>query len=48
MVIEIMRNKFEMSVVEPPLLVKNAPDPPALQKCRELGRRIAEKLVHTP
>jgi len=47
MVIEIMKNKFEMNVPEPPLLAKYTPDEQALQKCRELGKGIAEKLMHT-
>lgn len=47
MVIEIMKNKFEMNVSEPPLLTKYTQDQLALQKCRELGKGIAEKLMHT-
>ena len=45
MVIEIMKNKFEMDVVEPPLLIKYVPDMDGLEKCRELGKIIAEKLI---
>jgi hypothetical protein len=33
-----------MNVVEPPLLVRYTPDQPALEKCKELGRKVAEKL----
>jgi flavodoxin I len=47
MVLEIMKNKFEMNVIEPPLLAKCAPDNAALQKCRELGKKIAERLIHS-
>lgn len=47
LVLEIMKNKFEMSVIEPPLVVKYAPDAGGLKKCRELGKRIAERLMHT-
>ncbi len=43
MIIEIMKNKFEMLVDDPPILVSYSPNPSALEKCRELGRRIAEK-----
>jgi flavorubredoxin len=46
MVIEIMKNKFEMNVAEPPLLIKYAPDQAGLEKCRELGRKVAERLIH--
>jgi flavorubredoxin len=45
MVMEIMKNKFEMNLPEPPLLARYAPDQEALQKCHELGKRIAEKLM---
>jgi len=42
LVLEIMKNKFEMRVIEPPLLAKYAPDDTGLQRCREFGRKIAE------
>lgn len=45
LVLEIMKNKFEMNVTEPPLLIRYTPDAVGLEKCREFGRRIAEKLV---
>ena len=44
-IIEIMKNKFEMNVTDPPLLVSYSPDAAALEKCRELGRKIAERLA---
>ena len=46
LLLEIMKNKFEMQVIEPPLLVKYAPDEKALGMCRELGKRVAETLMH--
>jgi len=45
LVLEIMKNKFEMQLIEPPLLVKYAPDEAAFEKCRKLGKKIAEKLI---
>ncbi len=45
LVLEIMNNKFRMNTTEPPLLIKYAPDQTGLQKCREFGKRIAEKLM---
>lgn len=45
LVIEILKNKFEMEVTEPPLLVRYTPDTSVLEKCKEFGRRIAERLV---
>jgi flavorubredoxin len=47
LVIEIMKNKFEMNVTEPPLPIKYEPDQVGLEKCNELGRRVAERLIHT-
>lgn len=45
LIMEIMKNRFEMEVPEPPLLIKYAPDKAGIEKCKEFGRRIAEKLV---
>jgi len=46
LVLEIMKNKFEMQPIEPPLLIKYAPDKTGLEKCREFGKKIAERLMH--
>ena len=43
--LEIMKNRFEMQVVEPPLLAKYVPDENMLSKCRDLGKRISETLM---
>jgi flavodoxin I len=45
LVLEIMKNKFEMQLIEPPLLVKYAPDEAGLEKCRQLGKKAAETLI---
>lgn len=45
LVLEIMKNKFEMFVIEPPLLVKYTPDQAGLEKSRQIGRKIAETLM---
>jgi|YelNatPaOPRAMG01_1025707.scaffolds.fasta_scaffold22035_4 flavodoxin I len=47
LVLEIMKNRFEMNVIEPPLLIKYTPDQTALEKCRDFGKKIAEKLVQS-
>lgn len=47
LVLEIMKNKFEMRVTEPPLLARYTPDQITLNTCRELGKRISETLIHT-
>jgi len=45
LLLEIMKKRFEMETIEPPLLVKYTPDEKGLEECRKLGKRIAEKLV---
>jgi flavodoxin I len=44
---EIMKNQFEMDVIEPALRIKYNPDSKALEECRKLGRTVAEKIVKT-
>ena len=44
--LEIMKNKFEMQVIEPPLLSKYVPDENILTMCRDFGKRVAETLIH--
>jgi len=45
LVLEIMQNKFEMRIIDPPLLVKYTPDSAGLERCRVLGRTVAERLM---
>jgi flavorubredoxin len=45
LVLEIMENKFEMDVLNPPLLIKYTPDQAGLEKCKEFGKKIVERLV---
>jgi flavorubredoxin len=47
LVIEIMKNKFEMGITEPPLPIRFEPDQAGLENCKELGRRVAERLIDT-
>ena len=42
---EIMKYKFGMQLLEPPLLANYSPDPKAIASCRELGKRIYETLM---
>lgn len=46
LLLEIMKNKFEMQVIEPPLLSRYVPDPIMLDKCRDFGKRVSETLIH--
>jgi len=45
LVSEIMKNRFEMQLLESPLLVKYTPDKAGLEKCRQLGKEVAQKLI---
>jgi len=45
LILEILKNKFEMNVTEPPLSIKYTPDQIGLDKCFGLGRRVAESLI---
>ena len=44
-VLEILQKKFQMKTIEPPILANYKPDEKVLQKCRELGRKVAQTLV---
>ena len=46
LILEIMKFKFEMKTIEPPLLVKNTPDQNALNECKKLGAKISESLMN--
>ena len=46
LVLEIMKNKFEMQVTETPLLARYVPDQNTLSICKNLGKRVAESLIH--
>ncbi len=45
LVLEIMKNEFEMHITEPPILSKYTPDAMSLKICAELGKRISESLI---
>jgi len=47
LLLEILKNRFEMDVVEPALRIKYNPDEKGLEECRKLGKTVAEKLVKT-
>ena len=44
-VLEILKNQFQMKTLDAPILSNYRPDEETLEKCRELGRKIAEKLT---
>jgi len=47
MLLEVMKNKFEMETAEPPLLIKYVPDEKGLEECRKLGKTVAKRVVKT-
>ena len=47
MLLEVMKNKFEMETIEPPLLAKYNPNEKSLEECRKLGKTVAERIVKT-
>jgi flavorubredoxin len=45
-ILEIMKNKFEMLLFEPPLLANFTPDQKMLEACKHLGQKISESLMN--
>lgn len=48
LILEILENRFEMKVLEPPLLIIDAPDEKGLTECRKLGKNVAELISRAP
>ena len=44
LILEIIENKFNMEVAKTPLLIEYTPDERGLEKCRNLGKNVAEKI----
>ncbi|RLI46160.1 FprA family A-type flavoprotein [Candidatus Bathyarchaeota archaeon] len=44
LVLEIMKKRFEMNIIDPPLHIKYVPDSAGLDKCREFGKKIAKTI----
>jgi flavorubredoxin len=45
LVLEIMKNRFEMRIIETPLHLRYVPDSAGLNECKEFGKKIAEKTI---
>jgi flavodoxin I len=45
-ILEIMKNKFEMQIIEPPLLAKYVPDEKMVRACMDLGKKVSENLMN--
>ncbi len=46
LILEIMKNKFEMQTLDPPILAKYSPDQKILNSCKNLGRKVSESLMN--
>ena len=46
LILEIMKNKFEMQIVEPPLLANILPDQTMLMRAETLGKKVSESLMN--
>jgi flavorubredoxin len=46
LILEIMKYKFEMQVIEPPILAKYSPDQNTLNACKDLGKKVSESLMN--
>ena len=44
-VLEILKNRFEMKTIEPPIKVLYEPQQAQLEECQKLGRRVAQEIV---
>jgi len=44
-VLEILKNRFGMKTIEPPIMVLYQPKQAQLDKCRELGKNVAEEIA---
>lgn len=47
MLLEIMKNRFQMDVMEPALRIKYNPAKNGLEECHKLGKTVAEKILKT-
>ena len=47
MLLEIMKNRFQIDVVEPALRIKYNPDKKGVEECFKLGKTVAEKVLKT-
>jgi flavorubredoxin len=45
LILEILESRFGMKIVSPGLALLYTPDEAGLEKCRKLGRMVAEKIV---
>lgn len=43
-VLDILKHKYEMHVIEPPIKAKYSPDQKTLHACKDLGQKIAKML----
>ena len=44
-VLEILKNRFGMKTIEPPITILYTPNAAKLEECRKLGKNVAEKIA---
>ncbi len=44
-ILEILKNRFGMKTIEPPITVLYTPKAAQLEECRKLGKNVAEKIA---
>jgi len=44
-ILEILKNRFSMEIVKPPVTVLYQPNPAKLEECRQLGKTVAQKIA---
>ena len=48
LVLEILKNRFGMKVIEQPLIIKYTPDENGLEKCKEFGEKVVQQILESP
>ena len=47
LILEVLKNRFGMEIIDSELTMLYTPDNDGLEKCRNLGKTVAEKIVNT-
>ena len=45
LILEILKNRFGMNIIEPELVVMYTPNQAKLEECKKLGKLVAEKIL---
>jgi len=44
-VLEVLQNKFQMKIIEPPILAKYRPNEKTLKQCKAMGKKVSKTLL---